>query len=303
MPSGHRRSDTPATTVSGKTPFSRRLSTVGATLAMILCLSLVTGCKSELYSALPEQEANEMLAVLLSAGIDSEKFQVKQEFGIRVENKDIERAILLLQNKGYPRRTFMGVEEIFPPGGMISSTLEQQARLNYAMTQDLAKTITQIDGVIEARVHIAFAPKGVRPEAPMKHSAAVFIKYDPDYDLRALVPQIRNLVANSIADVAYTDVAVVLVESMPVALAPPGPNPVPLAIWLPAAVGAGVLIIIGGWLLYRRRYGVHRIAGRVDAGAAASPMTGIMGDPSAPSSPEAPLNDSSLNDSLRRESS
>lgn len=244
-----------------------RLATAWISLCL-LCLLALVGCKSELYSSLPEQEANEMLALLLKNNIPSEKFQIKEDFGLRVESRDIERAILVLQNSGFPKRHFMGVEDVFPPGSMISSTLEQQARLNYVMTQDLSRTISQIDGVMEARVHIAFAPTdNQRTGKPPKNSAAVFIKYDPDYDLTSLMPQIRNLVANSITEVSYADVAVVLVPSMPTPVPQPH-TPHPFAWSIGFSLGFAGIILLGLIGFIARR--LHKKAG-MDTTAQRSP--------------------------------
>ncbi len=46
---------------------------------LLLVFLVLTGCKEEIFSSLPEREANEMLAILLKSGIDAEKIKQKSK--------------------------------------------------------------------------------------------------------------------------------------------------------------------------------------------------------------------------------
>lgn len=193
-------------------------------LLILLSLYALTACKTELYHDLAEQEANEMLAFLLTAKIDAEKIALKgDKFGINVEEDHFAQAVILLRNEGYPRTQFEGVGKMFESDSRISSSLEQRARLNHALTQELSQTLSVIDGVLTARVHAALPEESSDRKTKEINSAAVFIRYDGRYDITDLTPRIKNLVAQSLAHVSYKDIAVVLIpaERLPIPVIKP----------------------------------------------------------------------------------
>ena len=229
----------------------------------VLCLlcSLVAACKVQLYSGLTQRDANEMLAVLLQSGIDAETVAGKEDVSLNVEQSQIERAIDLLNTRGLPHRKFQTLGDVFKQEGLISSPLEQRARLIYAMSEELSRTLLQFDGVIVARVHIALPdrkPNDATPAPPP--SAAVYIKYQDGYDIGAYVPQIKQLVANSIEGLSYDKVAVVPIRASPRAETNVRPRPKeeldqrPL---LMIAGGAGLLVAAlgaaGAYLVVQRQ--------------------------------------------------
>ena len=69
--------------------------------------------------------------------------------------------------------------DTFRKEGVISTPLEERARYIYALSQELEATLSNIDGVIVARVHVVL-PERVAPGEPVQPaSASVFIKHDP----------------------------------------------------------------------------------------------------------------------------
>jgi type III secretion protein J len=184
---------------------------VGRLFLLCLLCGMLGACKSQLYSGLSQRDANEMLAVLLRAGIDAEPVAVKEDVSVMVETTQLDRAIELLNARGLPRRKLATMGEIFKQEGLISSPLEQRARFIYAVSEELSRTLSRLDGVVEARVHVALPDK--RPNDPSPATpptAAIYIKYQDDYDIGAYVPQIKQLVANSIEGLSYDKVTVVL---------------------------------------------------------------------------------------------
>ncbi|HYD06464.1 MAG TPA: type III secretion inner membrane ring lipoprotein SctJ, partial [Reyranella sp.] len=170
-------------------------------------------CKVQLYSGLNQRDANEMLAVLLQAGIDADTVAGKEDMVLRVEQSQIDRAIGLLNARGLPRPKTSSLGDVFKQEGLISSPLEQRARFIYAMSEELSRTLSQLDGVISARVHIVIPERRPNEANPPPPSAAIFIKYQDDYDLNGYVPQIKQLVANAVEGLNYDKVSVVLFPS------------------------------------------------------------------------------------------
>ena len=185
-----------------------RLKWLGC-LALVLLLS---GCKVQLYTGLTEREGNEMLAMLLDAGIESEKLMDKDgNVSLSVSNSDVSRSIRLLRSNGLPRDRFSSVSDIFPKDGLISSPVEERARYTYSMSQELSSTLSLIDGILTARVHVVLPPNGsAGPEETYPSSASVFIKYTPDLELAGFIPKVKTLVANSIEGLSLDKITVSL---------------------------------------------------------------------------------------------
>lgn len=183
-----------------------------ALLALVLALG---GCKVELYTGISQKEGNEMLALLRSEGVSADK-QADKDGTVRllVEESDIAEAVEVLKRKGYPRENFSTLKDVFPKDGLISSPIEERARLNYAKAQEISHTLSEIDGVLVARVHVVLPEErdGLgRKSSPA--SASVFIKHAADVQLDAYVPQIKQLVNNGIEGLSYDRISVVLVPS------------------------------------------------------------------------------------------
>ncbi|QJP15561.1 EscJ/YscJ/HrcJ family type III secretion inner membrane ring protein [Starkeya sp. ORNL1] len=191
----------------------RRPAVKAAFLAMALALG---ACKADLYTNLTEVDANQMMAILLANGISASKAPVGEGFTVQVQDGDMLRAISLLNERGFPKSTRDSIGKVFEKSGIMSSPFEERVRYIYALGEEVARTLSQIDGVVTARVHI------VLPEAPKlgqtikPSSAAIFIKHQPGVDLDFLVPQIRRLVSSSIEGLDYAAVTVVLVEAEPI---------------------------------------------------------------------------------------
>lgn len=179
------------------------------------CLVLASCSGSvELIGALPEQEANEVLAVLLNAKIPAEKIPGKEGMvSVQVEGGKVAKALDALRARGLPRERFAGMGDVFRKDGLISSPLEERVRYVYALSQELSNTITKIDGVVTARVHVVLPERGSAGDSGTPSSAAVFVKYQEGYNLELVRPQIRQLVINSIPNLSTDKVAIVLVPA------------------------------------------------------------------------------------------
>lgn len=186
---------------------------------LIACLLLLAGCKKNLYSDLSEVEANQMLAILMGSGISAEKARIGETFTLKVEQNDLVSAIDLLDSKGYPKEKHQSIGTVFQKSGIISSPFEERVRYIYALGEEVAQTLSKIDGVVAARVHVVLPDPPQLGEPVEPSSAAVFIKQDPAVDLEFLVPQIRRLVSSSIEGLDYDAVTVVLTEAIPAEIA------------------------------------------------------------------------------------
>jgi type III secretion protein J len=183
-----------------------------AVLVACLLATALGGCKADLYTKLQEREANEMVALLLGNGFDAGRVQAKDGTStVLIEQKQFARAVELLKANGYPRQTFTNMGEVFKGGGLIASPTEERARYVYALSEELSKTISDIDGVLSARIHVVLPKNDLLRQDATPSSASVFIRYDARAPVKALLQQIKMLVANSIEGLSYEKVSVVLV--------------------------------------------------------------------------------------------
>jgi hypothetical protein len=82
-------------------PSGRRRVLPGALVTLVALL--LAGCsQQELYSQLSERQANEMVAVLQSAGIDADKQVRDGQFSVRTASADFPTAVRTLSAQGYP---------------------------------------------------------------------------------------------------------------------------------------------------------------------------------------------------------
>ena len=174
-----------------------RLLAPGFMLSLVLLLS---GCGEtvELHRQLSEQEANEVVAELADKHIRAQKVPAKEGVTVRVSASDISRAVRTLEAAGLPKVARITMGQTFRKEGVISTPLEERARYIYALSQELEATLSNIDGVIVARVHVVL-PERVAPGEPVQPaSASVFIKHDPRLEPDNIRARVRRMVASSI---------------------------------------------------------------------------------------------------------
>lgn len=171
-----------------------------------LCLILVlflTGCKVELYRNLPQDEANQMVALLMLNHIDvnSEIDSKTGKVTLQIEKDKFIDAVEILRQNGYPKTQYVGIEDLFPAGQLVSSPAQEEAKMRYLKEQQLERTLSSMDGVISARVSIAQADnsEGNIDNSTPEKSVAVYIKYSQEVNMSGVEAQIRNLIKNAIS--------------------------------------------------------------------------------------------------------
>src|SRR5690606_40351938 len=109
-------------------------------------------------------------------GINADKQVTKDGTIVRVPATEVGRALDTLSALGLPRERFDGMGEIFRKEGLVSSPLEERVRYIYALSQELANTLTQVDGVLTARVHVVLPERGSVGETALPSTAEVCIR-------------------------------------------------------------------------------------------------------------------------------
>jgi len=169
-------------------------------ILLAAAVSLLLGCDSEvtLNADLSESDANDIISELAHYDITADKQIDKTGVTLLVNQSDIDRSVRILNAAGLPHKARTNLGEMFQKNGIISSPLEERARYIYALSQELESTLSQIDGVVLARVSVVL-PERVAPGEPVQPaSASVFIKYTSELDPDAIRPRVHQLIAASI---------------------------------------------------------------------------------------------------------
>ena len=159
-----------------------------------------------LYSNLADEDAAAITQSLSAAGI---KYRMENGTGaISVPAEKINEARLLLAGQGVMQTG--GFANLTKDGGLGVSQFMETARYQHAIEQELARTISSLQQVAAARVHIA-VPRSttfVRERSP--GSASVFLQLKAGRRLSSeQVTAIVNLVASSLPDIDASQVTVV----------------------------------------------------------------------------------------------
>ena len=197
---------------------SYRVASRVSRVAFVAAAMLLAGCDKEttLHSGLEERQANLVMAALIDAGINCHKSPGEEgTWNVMVSERKFAEAVNLLEQRGLPRRPHLGVGEVFKKTGMISSPSEERIRFMDALAQDLAKTISMIDGVVDARVHVVLPENDPFARNALPSSAAVAIRSRWDADISDIVPSVKGLVKNAIEGLQHEKIMVTIFRDSP----------------------------------------------------------------------------------------
>ncbi|MGM9488008.1 type III secretion system inner membrane ring lipoprotein SctJ [Ideonella sp. YS5] len=220
---------------------------------VLLAMFALAGCKTDLFTKQTENDANDMVAALLENGLPAGKStgDAGKTWNVQVDEQNVVRAMAVLKGYGLPRERHVTLGEMFKKEGMISTPTEERVRFIYGVAQQLEATLSQIDGVVTARVQIVLPNNDPLATTIKPASASVFLKYRENANLAGLTAAIKNMVARSVEGLPYENVTITTVAAAPVAPAPP-PVASYLALWITLLVLLLGLAGGGGWIAWKR---------------------------------------------------
>lgn len=150
-----------------------------------------------------------MLALLMQHHIDAEKKQEEDGVTLRVEQSQFINAVELLRLNGYPHRQFTTADKMFPANQLVVSPQEEQQKINFLKEQRIEGMLSQMEGVINAKVTIAL-PTYDEGSNASPSSVAVFIKYSPQVNMEAFRVKIKDLIEMSIPGLQYSKISILM---------------------------------------------------------------------------------------------
>ena len=163
--------------------------------------------RTTLYASLPEAEKSRVIDALKNAGVDVALDPTTGDVIVPV--RDYHSSRMTLAAQGLPASIPDGYDSLdnIPMG---SSRSVEQVRLKQTQEIELARSISEIEGVVTARVHLAIPEKSVFARASTPPTASVFVQMENGRSLsRQQVDAIVHLVSSSVPFMAKNEVTVV----------------------------------------------------------------------------------------------
>lgn len=207
--------------------FKLFLTKFAYTALLLLILPLLSSCEKErtIVNGLDEREANEIVVLLSTKGIDAQKVKSLEGTGggggaqkaalwdISVPEEQKTQAMSILNNAGLPKRKATSLLNIFSNTGLVPTDMAEKIRYQAGLASQIASTLRNIDGILDADVLISFPEEDpLNPNAPKKDiTASVYVKHNGILDdpNSHLISKIRNLVASSVSGLKYDNVTVI----------------------------------------------------------------------------------------------
>lgn len=161
-----------------------------------------------LYGAMSPADNATAITALEANGIP---YQLAPGSGVlTVPYEQVPQARMALASEGFPRTGGVGFESLYKEQEMGLSSFMEQARYNRAVEAELGRTISAMDSVRGARVHVAVAKQSAFMRRGQEPSASVMVSLFPGRTLsERQLSGIIHLVASSIPNLDASRVSVV----------------------------------------------------------------------------------------------
>src|SRR5690625_3107618 len=161
-----------------------------------------------LYSNLDDQDAAQVLTALDQSGV---AYRIDERTGtITVPTSEVHGLRLRLASEGLPSGGGVGYELLQQDSSFGTSQSMETARFQYALETELARSISTLQNVESARVHLAIPRQSVFMRDRSEPRASVVLKLVQGRNLsERQVTAIVNLVARSVPELSEENIALV----------------------------------------------------------------------------------------------
>lgn len=196
-------------TVPGLRPLVLLIGLAAAVAAGVgIVLWSQEGTERVLFSNLTERDAAEVVCALDTSAIP---YSYEPGSGmITVPSDQVHSARLMLSAEGLPNGAGVGLEMLQESDGLANSQFIESARYQRALEIELQRTISSINAVSGARVHLAIPRQTVFVRERTPASASVLLELHAGRRLEpGQVAAIVNLVASSVPDMERSQISVI----------------------------------------------------------------------------------------------
>lgn len=174
------------------------LAVAGLTLMVLIFQFFFAPKYKLLYTDLEQSDAAAISAYLEKSNV---KFQISPDGNsISVASASVPKLRLDLANKGMPKGGNVGFE-IFDKTSLNISDFNQKINYSRALEGELARTISSLDSIKSAKVHLALAKKSLFKSGETKSKASVVITTNFNQELTEnQTKSIQHLVASAVQD-------------------------------------------------------------------------------------------------------
>ncbi|AJY10237.1 type III secretion inner membrane ring lipoprotein SctJ [Burkholderia dolosa] len=245
-----------------------RLGVLGTTFVL-------AACKADyLMQNLDQTQANEVMAALYRHNIPAKKVgTVRDGFSVEVGRADFAAAVDILKTYDLPSSKSVNVADMFPADSLVASPRAERARLLSAVEQRLQQSVRALNGVVSARVHVAYDLEE-SSGATSTTRISVLVVHDDAVSIQALVSDIKRLLKNSMPKLEYDNISVVPSRQSGLQHAPPhvaGERASPVRPYAVAAAIASLGVVSASVL-----YGWSRSGGSTSGRGKATAMLGKL---------------------------
>lgn len=226
--------------------------------ALTVAVLLLSACnENTVLENLTQDQANQVLAILQQHDISAQKQgSLKGGYSVSVNPKESTAALSLINQYQLPWSAEVQIAQAFPEGALVSSPTAEQARVLSLQEQRFEQSLRLISQVVNARVHISYpVVANEQEDKQASMHVGILITYKGEIDENTFIPQIKNLIKNSLLKVRYEDISVALFPAPVVQYAPPTQTVESVSstwIILFASLAIG-LVITTAILFYRRK--------------------------------------------------
>jgi len=183
------------------------VSVIALAVGLVIYMFIQKPDVTTLYASLPDAEKARVVEALRNGGME---VSIDPTTGdVLVPTSDYHSSRMMLAAQGLPTSVpegYSGIGDI-PLG---ASRSVENVKIRQAQEMELARSISEIDGVVAARVHLALPEKSVFARSAVPPSASVFMQMSNGRTLGThQVSAIVHLVSSSVPSMAKSDVTIV----------------------------------------------------------------------------------------------
>lgn len=218
-------------------------------LTTLLAMLLMACNEAHLLENLTQQQANQVLAVLQQYDIAAQKQGGgKGGYTVTINRAETTAALSIINLYQLPWPSDVQIGQAFPDSALVASPNAEQARVISLQEQRLEQSLRIISQVVNAKVHISY-PLFSNDAANRFTSdhVGVIITHKGNIDESMFISQVKSLIKNSLSNIRYENISVVLFAVPAIQYVPPTKvRSVEFTVWQGALILVLLIVLMTG---------------------------------------------------------